>query len=201
LYPHFRLGGSIVTSSTSLGSKSFLNLFEASSIGFNLFGAFQWNIFQYGRLKSNVRLQDALFQQLLADYRNTVLQAQGEVENALVAFLKSHEQFISYGLAAKASERAAKVSTTQYREGAVNFNTVITTLKAQATQGDLLALAQGSVATNLVAVYKSLGGGWEVRQSKDPLDLIPEETREEMLKRTSYWEKSFGKEGNAKKDW
>ena len=61
LYPHFRLGGSIFTSSTSLGSKSVLNLFEASSIGFNLFGAFQWNVFQYGRLKSNIRLQDAAF--------------------------------------------------------------------------------------------------------------------------------------------
>ena len=200
LYPHFTLGGSIVTSSTSLGSKSILDLFNASSLGFNLFSAFQWNIFQYGRLKSNVRLQDALFQQLLADYRNTVLQAQGEVENAIVAFLKSHEQFISYGLAASASERAVKVSTIQYKEGAVDFNTVITTLKAQATQGDLLALAQGSVATNLVAVYKSLGGGWEVRQSKDPLDLIPEKTREEMLKRTGYWEKSFKKESKTKKD-
>ena len=191
LYPHFTLGGSIVTSSTSLGSKSILDLFNASSLGFNLFSAFQWNIFQYGRLKSNVRLQDALFQQLLADYRNTVLQAQGEVENALVAFLKSHEQFISYGLAARASERAVEVSTVQYKEGEVNFNTVITTLKAQATQGDLLALAQGSVATNLVAVYKSLGGGWEVRQSQDPLDLISEQTREEMLERTKYWNKIF----------
>jgi len=200
LYPHFTLGGSIVTSSTSLGSKTILDLFNADSVGFNLFGAFQWNIFQYGRLKSNVRLQDALFQQLLADYRNTVLQAQGEVENAIVAFLKSHEQFNSYGLAAKASERAAKVSTTQYQEGEVNFNTVITTLKAQATQEDLLALTQGSVATNLVAAYKSLGGGWEVRQREDPLDLIPEETREEMLKRTRYWDKSFRKESKAKKD-
>jgi hypothetical protein len=61
-------------------------------------------------------------------------------------------------------------------------------------------LAQGTVATNLVAVYKSLGGGWEVRQNKDPLDFIPEKTREEMLKRTDYWEKSFKKEGKAKKD-
>ena len=85
----------------------------------SLLGGFQWNIFNYGRLKSNVRLQDAVFQQLLEDYRQTVLQAQGEVENNIVAFLKSRQQLQAYQLAADASQRAAKISTAQYNDGLI----------------------------------------------------------------------------------
>jgi len=170
------------------------DLFSADSFVWNLFGAFQWNILNYGRIKNNVRLQDAVFQQQLEDYRQTVLQAQGEVENAIVAFLKSQQQLAAYRSAASAAQRAADVSTMQYQEGLVNFNTVISTLLSLASQQDLLAATQGTVTTNLVAVYKSLGGGWEIRTSEDPLDLIPDETKEEMLERGKYWRKTFENE-------
>ena len=100
LYPQFSLGGSIGSSISTEGSLNFGDLFSPETTSYNLFGGFQWNIFQYGRIKSNVRLQDAIFQQLLEDYRQTVLQAQGEVENAIVAFLKSQQQLAGkYGRA------------------------------------------------------------------------------------------------------
>ena len=73
----------------------------------------------------------------------------------------------------------------------MNFNTVITTLRSLATQQDQLAVTQGTLGTNLIAVYRSLGGGWQIRQMQDTLDLIQENTREEMLERTNYWNKSF----------
>ena len=194
LYPHFFLGGSIATSTTTLNGKSVLDLFDSDSFGLNLFGAFQWNVLQYGRLQNNVRLQDAAFQQLLEDYRQTVLQAQGEVENAIVAFFKSQEQLKARKQAADAAQRAADVSTEQYQDGLVNFNTVITTLQALNTQQNQLAAIQGTVATNLVGVYRSLGGGWEIRPMGDPLELIPEDTRQEMLERGNYWKKTFEKQ-------
>ena len=194
LYPQFGIGGGIGTSVSTQGDQDFSDLFSADSFVYNFFGGFQWNIFNYGRIKNNVRLQDAAFQQLLEDYRETVLQAQGEVENAIVAFLKSHEQLTAFRLAAEAAQRAADVSSAQYEDGLVDFNTVITTLNSLASQQDQLAAIQGTVATNLVAVYKSLGGGWEIRQGRDPLDVIPEETREEMLERTKYWRRTFKKE-------
>ena len=183
LYPAFSIGGSI--GSNAMHSS---DLFESASETWNLFGMFEWNIFNYGRLQSNVRLQDALFQQLLVDYRDTVLQAQGDVENAIVAYLKSHEQLVSYGLAEAASQRAVDVSTAQYQNGLVNFNTVITTLSAHAQQQDLLASTRGSVATNLVEVYKALGGGWEIRAERDPVELLPAAMKEEMRERTGAWE-------------
>ena len=194
LYPAFGLGGSIGTSVSTDGGLNFSDLFSAQTSGYNLFGAFQWNIFQYGRLKNNIRLQDAVFQQLLEDYRQTVLQAQGEVENAIVAFFKSQQQLSSLRSAADAAQRAADVSTLQYKEGEVPYNTVITTLQAFVDQQDQFAAIQGTVTTNLVDVYRSLGGGWEVRQSQEPLELIPNEVKDEMLERTKYWNKTFRKE-------
>jgi NodT family efflux transporter outer membrane factor (OMF) lipoprotein len=164
LYPSFSIGGSIGSSAMKTN-----DLFENATKTWSLFGAFQWNIFNYGRLRSNVRLQDARFQQLLVDYQQTVLQAQGDVENAIVAYLKSHEQLVSYTRAAAASARAVSVSTSQYKNGLIDFNTVITTLSADAQQQDLLATTQGNVATNLVQVYRSIGGGWKIRDGRDPV--------------------------------
>jgi outer membrane protein TolC len=149
---------------------------------------FEWDIFNYGRLKSNVRLQDARFQQLLADYQNTVLGAQADVENAIVAYLKSHQQLQSYTLAAQASQRAVKIAKAQYENGLVDFNTVINTLIAQTQQEDLLSTTRGDVAANLVQVYKTLGGGWQIRNNTDPVDLLPSGVKERMLERTKDWQ-------------
>jgi len=182
LYPAFSIGGSIGSSAMTTG-----DLFTSDSSTWNLFGAFQWNILNYGRLRSNVRLQDALFQQLLVDYQNTVLQAQGDVENAIVAYLKSYQQLASYQLAAAASKRSVAASTAQYQNGLIGFNTVISTLSADAQQQDLLTSTRGNVATNLVQVYRSLGGGWQIRDNRDPVDLLPAATKDEMRERTGAW--------------
>ena len=191
LYPQFGIGGSVGTSVSTNDGQDFGDLFSSGTFGYGLAGFFQWNIFNYGRLKNNVRLQDAVFQQLLEDYRQTVLQAQADVENAIVAYLRSQEQMNSLQLAADAAQRAADVSNTQYMDGLVDFNTVSSTLRTLAGQQDQLASIQGTITTNLVAVYLSLGGGWELRQSENTLDLIPDVTREEMLKRSKYWNKTF----------
>ena len=183
LYPHFTIGGSIGTSALSTG-----DLFETDSNTFSLFGMFEWDLFNYGRLKSNVRLQDARFQQLLVDYQNTVLVAQGDVENTIVAYLNSHEQLEAYRMAAAASQRSVDVATIQYQEGSITFNTLISTLAANTQQQDLLSSTQGSVATSLVQVYKALGGGWEIRNGQDPVDLLPEPMKAEMRERTGAWE-------------
>jgi outer membrane protein TolC len=133
-------------------------------------------------------LQDAVFQQLLVDYRFTVLQAQVDVENAIVAYLKSHEQVKAYRVAATASQKAVDIATAQYQDGLVDFNTVIGTLNALASQQDILASTRGAVATNLVQVYKALGGGWQIRDNRDPVDLLPAATKEVMKQRTEAWE-------------
>jgi outer membrane protein TolC len=191
LYPSFVISGSIGTSVTTRGPNDAGDLFSSDTSRYNAGIGFRWNLFNYGRLRSNVRLQDASFQQLLEDYRQTVLQAQSEVENAIVAFLNARKQLEDIRAATRSAEKAAKISRLQYDDGLVNFNTVISTLTAVANQQDQLATAEGSVATNLVNVYSSLGGGWQLRSTADPVELIPEETREEMRERTDYWKRQF----------
>ena len=183
LYPHLTIGGSIGTSGSNTNE-----LFRTGSETWSIAGAFSWNIFNYGRLTSNVRLQDALFQQLLVDYYESVLQAQAEVENSIVAHLKSQEQLVSYDLAEKAAQNAVDISTAQYQEGLIPYDTVINTLFAHLHQQNQLATARGDVSTSLVQVFKSLGGGWEIREGRDPVDLLPEEMKDEMRMRTGQWE-------------
>lgn len=191
LYPQLGLGGTIGSSVPSTRGQYFPDLFNADNIGYSAFGFFEWNIFNYGRLRNNVRLQDAAFQQLLEDYRQTVLQAQGEVENAIIAFLKTRQQLEAFQLAEAAARRAYDISSEQYQDGLVDFNTVLNTLRTLFSQQEQLVVTQGNVATNLVDVYRSMGGGWEMRKDKTPLELIPEDTREEMLDRTDYWDDTF----------
>ncbi len=182
LYPHLSIGGSIGTSGSNTNE-----LFRTGSETWSIAGAFSWNIFNYGRLTSNVRLQDALFQQLLVDYYENVLQAQAEVENSIVAHLKAQEQLASYDLAEKAAQSAVDIASAQYQEGLIPYDTVINTLFAHLQQQNQLATARGDVSTSLVQVFKSLGGGWEIREDRDPVDFLPPAMKEEMLMRADQW--------------
>ena len=71
--------------------------------------------------------------------------------------------------------------------GEVDFNTLITTLRSNGEQQDLLSSTQGSVAANLVQTYRALGGGWEIRENTDPVDLLPPAMKDEMRERTKTW--------------
>ncbi|QFT54734.1 efflux transporter outer membrane subunit [Microbulbifer sp. THAF38] len=183
LYPNFSIGGLIGAIDIRGGQ------LNGRSDAWDLFVDFEWNVFNYGRLRNNVRLQDATFQQLVSDYQQVVLQAQVDVENAIVAYLKSQEQQYFYNIAAMASEEAVNLSLTQYIDGQIQYNTVLTTMVSNFAQQDILVVAQGAVAANLVQVYLSLGGGWQIVDGLTPLELLPEETIEDMLRRTHYWDK------------
>ncbi len=201
LYPSFALGGLIGLGTTSIGGKNPGDLFDSDSLTGNAFFGFKWDVFNYGRLKNNVRLQDARFQQLLVNYQNTVLKAQGEVENAIIAYLRTHDQVRFLGDAATAAQRSVDLATIQYREGAIDYNRVLTTLNALLLQQDALAAASGSIATNLIATYKALGGGWEIRGDTPLEDLIPEATKVDMRERTKYWNKALPVSSETPPKW
>ena len=145
--------------------------------------AFQWNLLNYGQITNRVRLQDARFQESIVNYQNTVLQAQQEVENGLVGFLKAQERVKSLILAVAAAKRTVDLAVIQYREGATDYTTVLTAQQALLSQQDSLADSQGGVPQNLIAIYRSLGGGWEIREGQD---FLPAETIEVMEKRTDW---------------
>ncbi len=158
LYPHFSINGTIFLDATT-----FADLFDTNSVAGNVGPAFNWNILNYGRLVNNIRVQDARFQQLAVQYQNTVLQANAEAENALVGFLKSQQQVRSVAQSAEAARQSVEIVMTQYQEGKSDFNRVFTVQRVLTQQQDQLAIVEGSVAENLIQLYRSLGGGWRMR--------------------------------------
>lgn len=162
LYPSFALAGSI-----GLAGETFSDQFSSGS-GSGFFSPFiNWNIFNYGRIKNNVRIQDARFEQLVVSYQNTVLAAAREVQDGLQGFLRTREQVGFLTQAVGASARAADLALVQYQQGATDYTRVLDTQTALLQQQDSLTSARGQVVINLVATYKALGGGWQIRQGND----------------------------------
>ncbi|MBN2578940.1 MAG: efflux transporter outer membrane subunit [Pirellulales bacterium] len=168
LYPHFSIGGTIYLDATK-----FEDLFDADSIAGSVGPSFYWNVLNYGRLNNNVRVQEARFQQLAVQYQNTVLQANAEAENALVAFLKSQQQARSLAQSADAARQSVDMVMHQYREGIVDFNRVFNVQQFLTQQQDQLAVVEGSVAQNLIQLYRALGGGWQIRLSPPAAQPLP----------------------------
>ncbi len=183
LYPAFSLTGNFGFLSTDIGKSSLSDMFKWSSRSIQAGPSFRWDILNYGRITNNVRVQDARFQELLIAYENTVLTAQQEVEDNLIAFLKAQDQAGFLARSAEAARGALDLATRQYREGVVDFTTVLIAQQSLLSVQDNLAATLGNIAKNLVGVYKALGGGWEVREGKD---LVPIEIKEEMAKRTRW---------------
>lgn len=191
LYPRLSLVGSVGLRSSSAditaagfpGGSNLGDVFDSSSVEY-LFGpALSWDIFNYGRIKNRIRVEDARFQQLAEAYRNTVLKAVREVEDASVAFLRSQLESTYLAESASAAARSVELAMLQYKEGLADYQRVLDTQRALAAQQDVLTTSRGDIAVNLVALYKALGGGWEVRKGKP---FAPEATRKEMAQRTDW---------------
>jgi NodT family efflux transporter outer membrane factor (OMF) lipoprotein len=158
LYPHFSITGSIY-----LDAANSKDLFNSNSFGGNFGPSFNWNILNYGRLVNGIRVQDAIFQELVATYQNTVLKANAEVENGVVKFLDAQRQVKFLTTSTKAATESVELVRNQYDAGKTDFNRVLTVEQALTQQEDQLAVAEGTVVQSLVQIYKALGGGWQIR--------------------------------------
>ncbi|EAQ78927.1 efflux transporter outer membrane subunit [Blastopirellula marina] len=156
LYPHITLSGTVGRS-----GNQFKDLFRTGS-GFGSVGpSLDWNILNYGRIAGNIHFQDARFQELLAAYQQTVLNANLEAENAIVGFLKAQEQLRLQLEAAEAADKTNQLITLQFEEGEeIDFNRVFSVQNTKTQQEVAAAVAKGNVAQGVVAIYRSLGGGW-----------------------------------------
>jgi NodT family efflux transporter outer membrane factor (OMF) lipoprotein len=188
LYPSFSLFGSVGFQSSRDGgvrsnNAQFHNLFDSDSLTYSFGPGFNWPIFNFGRIENNVRVQDAKFQQLLINYQDTVLKAAQEVEDSMTGFLRAQEATAFDQKAVNAARRSAEIAMTQYKEGAVDYQRVIDVQRSLLQEENSLAQTQSSIATNLIALYKALGGGWELRQGQP---IVPESIQTQMQKRTNW---------------
>jgi len=156
LYPKFSLTGSIGFESLSLGS-----LFSHTSRTQGIGPTISWPLFDAGAIRSNIEVQTALQQQALIRYEAAVLKALADVENALVAYGKEQNRRQSLTEATKAARRAVELAQNQYSSGLIEFDTVLIAQRSLLSLQDQLAISEAGITSNLIALYKSLGGGWK----------------------------------------
>ena len=183
LYPAFSLSGNFGFSASDIAGRSLGDAFTWNGRAASIGPAFQWNLFNYGQITNQVRAQDAQFQAAVLAYQNTVLQAQREVEDALVAFVKARETVRYLEKAVAEAKRSVQLSFVQYKEGQTDFTTVLTAEQSLVRQQDQLTVARGNVPQSLIAVFQALGGGWQIRKGHD---FVPDAIKEQMRKRTDW---------------
>ncbi|MGR9088419.1 MAG: efflux transporter outer membrane subunit [Gammaproteobacteria bacterium] len=190
LYPHFSLLGSInlrasdaALTFASSGASELGDLFNSKSFQYFIGPSLSWDIFNYGRISNQVRVEDARFQQLIADYRSAVLNAAREAEDATIGFLKSQEQRNELQHTYEAAKRSTELSLYQYQEGLVDYQRVLDSQRNLVGSQENLARVSGDIATNLIALYKALGGGWETRTETD---FVDKPIQQQMNDRTDW---------------
>jgi NodT family efflux transporter outer membrane factor (OMF) lipoprotein len=188
-YPSLTLLGSIVWSADTLnGTSRSLDLVGGPSL--------RWNLFDHGQISNNVRVQDARLQQLIEAYRDKVRQAAREADDAANGLIKSLERERILREAEVAAKRSLVLASAQYLEGYSDFQRVLDAQRALLEQQDNYLVSRSNAVSNVIALYKALGGGWySARPIVDPA------TRQDMKKRTDWGdlldEPAAAKKGNG----
>jgi NodT family efflux transporter outer membrane factor (OMF) lipoprotein len=164
LYPKFNLTGAGGLESLSL--RSFAN---ASSRFWSFGPTVTWRIFAAGEIRANIRVQDARQEEAFILYRQAVLHSLQDVENALVAYNREQVRRQSLRTAAESSRRAASLAVRLNNAGVVDFLNVLTAQQTLYQSQLQLAQSDQAIATDLVALYKALGGGWESTETQASL--------------------------------
>ena len=161
LFPKFNLTGSLGLESLSL--KTFAN----SASEFWSFGpSIQWKIFSAGQVQANIHVQEARQQEALIQYRQAVIQAFSDVEDALAAYTQEQARREALRRSVAANRRAVEMARQLNRAGVVDFLNVLTSEQSLYQSEDQLAQSEQTVSTNLIALYKALGGGWELSEGQ-----------------------------------
>jgi len=155
LFPKLTLSGALGWQSDDTHS-----LFRESSRSWSIGPSISWPIFQSGRILSNIEVQKALQEQSFISYQQTVLNALQEVENALIASSKEQERRKALIEAAAASQKSLDLATQLYSQGQTDFLNVLVSQRSLFSAEQALVQNTKNISTNLVALYKALGGGW-----------------------------------------
>lgn len=154
LYPKLTLNGSIGLETLSLRNPSSgtLTLLGGPSI--------TWAVFRGGAIRQNIEVQSALQEQALIQYEAAILGALEEVEKALTAYVEVQQRRQSLSRATDAAQKAAELARQKYESGLTDFADVLDAQRSLLSFQEQLAQSSGNVTSNLVRLYKALGGGW-----------------------------------------
>jgi outer membrane protein, multidrug efflux system len=156
LFPKFSLTGAAGYQSVSAG-----DWFSSSSSFWSIGPSVQWKIFDAGRVRSNIRVQDARQEEALDAYERTVLTAFEEVENGLVSYANDQVRRQSLKEAVASSRKSLDLANRLYAGGLTDFLRVLEAERSLYSAEDNLAQSDKAVSENLIDLYESLGGGWQ----------------------------------------
>jgi NodT family efflux transporter outer membrane factor (OMF) lipoprotein len=154
--PRLSLSGSVGVESLAVG-----DLFSAASYTSTLLGNLTQVVLDFGRVRATIDAQTAVRDSALAEFEQTLLLALEDVENSLVAFAEEERRRDALAAATDAAQLAAHLARDQYAAGLVDFEGVLVTERTLFSSQDQLAASEGEYASNLVRLYKALGGGWQ----------------------------------------
>ena len=183
LYPAISITGTFGGSASTANGHTLGDVVNWKGVAYAAGPSFQWNLLNYGQITNNVRLQDAKLQQLLVHYQNTVLSAQQEVDNGLVTYLQSLNQAAFLRRSVQAANGAVRIALEQYEQGATSFTTVLTAEQNFLQAQNSLAGASANVPLGLTAVFRALGGGWQIRVDGN---FVTAATVDQMRARTDW---------------
>ena len=156
LFPRFT-----ITGSAGVRSGDFSSWLSWAQRFYSFGPSASWRVFDTGRTRAAIEQQEALQEQAVIGYQQTLLRALQEVENALISSAKEQERRESLVSAVAANRKAVSLSKTLYTEGQTDFLSVLDAQRSLFVTEEALALSTSAVSTDLVALYKALGGGWD----------------------------------------
>jgi len=165
LYPRFALSGSLGLQSADFGS-----LFNYASRIYSIGPSISWPIFDAGRIRANIEVTNAQQEGALLAYQQTVLTAYRDVEDALIMYTRELERRNTLAAAAAANQQATNLANELYTAGRTDFLSVLQAQRDLFQSQDALVQSDRLVSSNLIALYKALGGGWEI-ESRGADDL------------------------------
>ncbi|TFH19517.1 MAG: RND transporter, partial [Myxococcales bacterium] len=169
LYPRFTLSGVFAFEGASA------QIFQPNGITWGFGPQFRWNIFDGGRIRSTIKVEDARTDQALSTYEQTVLLALEDVENSMVSYQQEKIRRDALHRSVVAARKAVDLVDTLYRTGLVDFQNVLDTQRTQFVEEDRLVQSEGFVTQNLIGIYRALGGGWEPPPSSTTETLAAED--------------------------
>ena len=167
LYPKFQLLGTIGLETINSGE-----FFDKASRFWSLGPSVSWRVFDAGAIRRNIEVQSAIQEQYLAAYEGAVLGALEEVENALTTYAEEQVRRSHLEAAVAAAQRAVDLAQDLYTAGLVDFSNVLDAQRSLLSFQNALAQSEGTVTTDLISLYKALGGGWKQTTDRDIQPLL-----------------------------
>jgi len=155
LYPSFSLTGTL--GFTSLKTSNF---FDSNSGVYGIGPSFNWNIFDMGKIRQQIAVEDARTEQALHSYELTMLEAIKEVEDRLLGYHEQRIRMDALKHSVQASRETLNMSTKLYKDGLTSFQDVLDAQRSLLLAESDLDEARGNTSIQLVGLYKALAGGW-----------------------------------------